>query len=138
MIVKSVMKSASLRVAGAGQIANTSGIAVLNGLIMISGGRHQSLLRGLRWPCRTRTSRASASVLISTWRMGWTRYNFGVLMNAATKTKDHRTISGGSTLLSRGHKVGAHAPRLLLRSFRCPTIANAGDISRFSSRLQEP
>ena len=41
VIDNSVMKSAISRVAGKGQIARTNGLAVVSGLILISGGRHQ-------------------------------------------------------------------------------------------------
>jgi hypothetical protein len=41
VIDNSVTKSAVSRVAGTGQLAHTNGFTVLNGLIMISGGKHE-------------------------------------------------------------------------------------------------
>jgi hypothetical protein len=41
VINSNVMKSAISKVTGAGQIANKNGSTVLNGLIIISGGKHE-------------------------------------------------------------------------------------------------
>jgi len=42
VIDNSVMKSGVTKVAGTGQVANTNGFTVLSGLIMISGGKHET------------------------------------------------------------------------------------------------
>jgi hypothetical protein len=42
VIDNSIIKSAVAKVAGTGQLANTNGFAVLNGVIMINGGKHQT------------------------------------------------------------------------------------------------